>query len=152
MWTTQLVQLYWSQSSASFAHTAMKALVFIPDAPSSRHRNPCIYAWNHSYRYGSPWVYSWQHPAFHWKPLCLCLIASPWPGWKFQWYCHRNPLFIPDSTFWESVDFQTRKSAKNRVKSTLFAAHCSCLTLGNSLGGFRHKQNIFINSIFIAIP
>lgn len=35
---------------------------------------------------------------FHWETSYLCLIASPWPGWKSRWCCHRSPLFIPDCT------------------------------------------------------
>lgn len=49
---------------------------------------------------------------FHWETSYLYLIASPWPGWGARWYCHRNPLFIPDRTFRESVNFQVQKSEK----------------------------------------
>ena len=77
----------------------------------------------------------------HWETSYLCLIASSWPGWKFRWYCHRNPLFIPDSTFRESVDFQLLKTIKNRGNSMVFSTHSSGLALGNSLGAFRHKQD-----------
>lgn len=78
---------------------------------------------------------------FHWESAYLCLIASPWPGWKSRWYCHRNPLFIPDRTFRENVDFQLPKATKNRGKSMAFSTHSSGLTLGNSLGAFWHKQD-----------
>ena len=51
------------------------------------------------------------------------------------------PLFIPDSTFRENVNFHLPKVVKNRGKSMVFSAHGSGLTLGNSLGAFRHKQD-----------
>ena len=51
-------------------------------------------------------------------------------------------MFIPDRTFWESVNFQPSKILKKRGKSIVFSAHCGGLTLGNSLGAFRHKQDL----------
>ena len=52
-----------------------------------------------------------------------------------------NPLFIPDRTFWKSVNFQPSRMLKNRGKSIVFSTHCSGLPLGNSLSTFRHKQD-----------
>ena len=49
--------------------------------------------------------------------------------------------FIPDSTFWKSVNFQPSKVIENRGKSMVFSAHGSGLALRNSLGAFRHKQD-----------
>ena len=53
----------------------------------------------------------------------------------------KTPLFIPDRTFWKSVNSQIQKSAKNRGKSIVFSTHCRGLALRNSLGAFRHKQD-----------
>ena len=78
---------------------------------------------------------------FHRETSYLCLIASPWPGWKFRWCCHRNPLFIPDRTFWKSVNFQPSKTLKSRGKSMVFSTHSSGLTLTDTFGAFRHKQD-----------
>ena len=50
-------------------------------------------------------------------------------------------MFIPDRTFWKSVNFQDWKSAKNRGKSMVFATHSRGLTLTDTLGAFRHKQD-----------
>ena len=126
--------------------------------------------WHHFNRHGSSCLYSWWHHhlatrihvfmpksthiatgvlafipdstiPFHWESSYLCLIASPWPGWKSRWCCHRNPLFIPDRTFWKSVNFQPSRMLKNRGKSIVFSTHCSGLPLGNSLSTFRHKQD-----------
>ena len=82
---------------------------------------------------------------FHWETSYLCLIASPWPGWKFRWCCHRNPLFIPDRTFWKSVNFQPSKTLKSRGKSMVFSTHSSGLTLTDTFGAFRHKQDSILD-------
>ena len=50
-------------------------------------------------------------------------------------------MFIPDRTFWKSVNFQPSKTLKSRGKSMVFSTHSSGLTLTDTFGAFRHKQD-----------
>ena len=60
--------------------------------PSSRHRNPCIYARNHSYRYGSPCVYARQHHTFSLGVLVFVPDSISMTGLKVLMILSSKPL------------------------------------------------------------
>ena len=109
--------------------------------PSSRHRNPCIYARNHSYRYGSPCVYSRQHRAFSLGDLVFMPDSISMTGLKVSMILSLKPLVYSWQHIPGKYRFSSSKSQQKRRHLVVFSAHCGGLTLGNSFGAFRHKQD-----------
>ena len=109
--------------------------------PPSRHRNPCIYARNHSYRYGSPCVYSRQHPAFSLGDLVFMPDSISMTGLKVSMILSSKPLIYS----WQHIPGKCRllapESSQKARYLVVFPTHSSGLTLRNSLGAFRHKQD-----------
>ena len=109
--------------------------------PSSRHRNPCIYARNHSYRYGSPYVYSRQHHAFSLGDLVFMPNSISMTGLKVSMILSSKPLVYSWQHILGKRQFSGSGIRKNRVKSMVFTTHRCSLPLRNSLGAFRRKQD-----------
>lgn len=128
--------------------------------PSSRHRNPCIYARNHSYRYGSPCVYSRQHSPFSLGDLVFMPDSISMTGLKVSMMLSSKPLVYSWQHIPRKCRFSPSESGQKARYLVVFPTHCSGLTLRNSLGAFRHKQDstlvaeqttIFSVSIFLCV-
>ena len=109
--------------------------------PSSRHGNPCIYAWPHSYRYGSPWVYARQHRAFSPRALVFVPDSISMTGLKISMMLSSKPLVYSWQHIPRKCRFSPSESGQKARYLVIFTTHCSGLTLRNSLGTFRHKQD-----------
>ena len=121
--------------------SSRKFLSLVLMALSSRHKNPCIYARNHSYRYGNSSVYSRQHPAFSLGDLVFMPDSISMTGLKVSMILSSKPLIY----FWEHIPGKCRFLAPERSQKArqlvIFTTHSSGLALRNSLGAFRHKQD-----------
>lgn len=121
--------------------SSRKFLSLVLMALSSRHGNPCIYAWPHSYRYGSPWVYARQHRAFSPRALVFMPDSISMTGLKVSMILSSKPLIYS----WQHIPGKCRLLAPERSQKArqlvIFSTHCRGLTLRNSLGAFRHKQD-----------
>ena len=108
---------------------------------SSRHKNPCIYARSHSYRYENSSVYSRQHHAFSLGVLVFMPDSISMTGLKVSMILSLKPLVYSWQHIPGKYRFLSSKSQQKRRYLVVFSTHRRSLPLGNSLGTLRHKQD-----------